>query len=174
MARAKKNETTVEETAPETAEGEATETTAAAEGPKRLDIINGRMPIPLVHLIRFDEVGSKDSEVAAKFFTSTGKVSDIKKNRNFQYVTEDMKFTQADIDAAKEFIARPSLNGNHIAEDVQAKISAALDTLPVDENAAAALTEARKATRATKPAKTEEAAPEEGEASEGGSLEDAM
>lgn len=167
MPRAKKNEaeTPVEDTAPETAEGQE------QEAPRRLDIINGRMPIPLVHLIRFNENG-KDSEIAATFFTSTGKVSDIKKNRNFQYVTEDMSFTQADIDAAKEFIGRPSLQGNHIPEEVQAKIVAALDTLPVDENAAAALTEARKAARASKP--KEEAAPEKEGASEEGSLEDAI
>ena len=169
MPRAKKNEAV--ETPSEDAAPESAEATQASEAPRRLDIINGRMPIPLVHLIRFDETG-KDSEIAAKFFTSTGKVSDIKKHRNFQYVTEDLKFTQADIDAAKEFITRPSLQGNHIAEEVQAKIVAALDTLPVDENAAAALTEARKAVRATTAKKTEPAKSEG--ASEEGSLEDAI
>lgn len=129
---------------------ENVETTAEQ---KRLDIINGRMPLPLVYLIRFDEGDLKDSEVAAKYFTSTGKVNDIRKGRNFAYITEETKFTKADIDGAMEFIKKPSLQGNHIADKTLTSIRKALRSLPVDEAAAAAITEARKAARkSAKPA----------------------
>ena len=157
----------------ETKTAEAEEATTEV---RRLDIINGRIPLPLVYMIRFEEGDAKDSEVAAKYFTSTGKVSDIRKNRNFAYITEETKFSSADITAAKEWLRRPSLQGNHIAEDVQAQVSKALDTLPVDDKAAEAITEARKAARkakATETAGASDAGGEEGKGDDGG-LSDAI
>jgi len=115
MPRSKKVEAVeeVEVTETETTE-EATEEKAPA-GPAKL--IRGRMPLPLVWHIRFKEsvetlekneegeevaVHKSDSAVAKDFFTTAGKIMDIRTNRNFKYLTEDTTFDQADIDAAKD------------------------------------------------------------------------
>ena len=55
-------------------------------------IIRGRMPIAVVYAIKFGI--NKDlpiSELAAMYGTTSGKIADIKKNYNFQYLTEDFK-----------------------------------------------------------------------------------
>jgi len=66
------------------------------------DIIRGRMPLPLVYVIRF--LDGKDSEgvVADRYRTTPGKVSDIRKNANFKYITLETKFSKEDIDKAVE------------------------------------------------------------------------
>lgn len=57
---------------------------------KALDILNGRMPLPIVYAIRFQEdAGAKNSELAKKYGTSVGKVFDIRKGSNFGYITKD-------------------------------------------------------------------------------------
>lgn len=71
-----------------------------------LPIVNGRLPLIFVHNIRFNEAGTANSELAKRYATSVGKVFDIKKGRNFAYVTEDFKPTQGDIDAANNWIAQ--------------------------------------------------------------------
>ena len=86
-----------------------TEATAEAETEGKLEaekkpaepvkLARGRMPAPLVAHIRFNEEGN-DSEIARKFFTTPGKINDIKKGRGFAYITKDTKFSKADIDAA--------------------------------------------------------------------------
>ena len=63
-------------------------------------IARGRMAAALVYVVKFNAEGN-DSELANKFATTPGKINDIKKDRNFKYVTKDMKFTQAEIDDAK-------------------------------------------------------------------------
>ena len=88
--------------------------TATAEARKRapaanfLPIVRGRLPLLFVHAIRFDKVlnamGNKD--LASKFATSVGKVFDIKKGRNFAYVTEDFKPSAEDVSAAEAWIAQ--------------------------------------------------------------------
>lgn len=80
--------------------------TPAKRAPKNpdniLDIINGRLPLPLVHMIRFDALGAMSTAEAAKAFgTSVGKVFDIKKNRNFDYITKDYKPAADEVAAAK-------------------------------------------------------------------------
>lgn len=139
------------------------ENTEGTEGTEKkekvlLDIINGRMPLALVYLIRFEETAEKDAELATKYKTSNGKISDIRKNRNFGYVTEDMDFAQADIDAARAYLEKATLKGNTFSSDEVDSITSMLDTLPVSDEAASKITEARKAAR-----KSKEAAPAEGE-----------
>lgn len=131
------------------------ETTAPEKKEKvLLDIINGRMPLPLVYIIRFEEsADAKDSELAAKYKTSVGKISDIRKNRNFGYITEGLAFTQADVDGANAYLAKTTLKGNSFTDDEKNDITSKLDALPVDDAAAAAITEARKANRKTSPKK---------------------
>lgn len=71
------------------------------------NIIQGRMPVAVVHLLRFgNSKGGATKDLAAKFGTTVGKVDDVKKNRNFAYVVEDTKFTQAQIDEGCEWLKR--------------------------------------------------------------------
>ena len=58
------------------------------ETPKA-DIIRGRMPLPIVHMIKFAAEDATDGALATKFRTTNGKVSDIRKERNFGYIKED-------------------------------------------------------------------------------------
>lgn len=74
---------------------EAAEVKAKVE---REPIINGRMPVAVVHLARFGNTKSDATkDQAAKFGTTVGKIDDIKKNRNFAYVAEDTKFTDEQV-----------------------------------------------------------------------------
>ena len=71
------------------------------------NIIQGRMPVAVVHLLRFgNSKGGATKELAVKFGTTVGKVDDVKKNRNFAYVVEDTRFTQAQIDEGLEWLQR--------------------------------------------------------------------
>lgn len=66
-----------------------------------VDIIRGRMPLPMVHLIRFGEAAdTTDGALAKKYRTTPGKINDIRKSRNFGYIVEEDKFTKEQIDAA--------------------------------------------------------------------------
>ena len=71
------------------------------------NIIQGRMPVAVVHLLRFgNSKGGATKELAVKFGTTVGKVDDVKKNRNFAYVVEETRFTQAQIDEGCEWLKR--------------------------------------------------------------------
>lgn len=71
-----------------------------------LPIVRGRLPLVFVHAVRFDAVigamGNKD--IASKFATSVGKVFDIKKGRNFSYITAEYKPSAEDLSAAQAWI----------------------------------------------------------------------
>lgn len=73
---------------------------------KNPDIIKGRMPAAVVHLLRFGYKDLSTKDAAAKFGTTVGKVDDVKKNRNFAYVVEDTKFTDAQIAEGIEWLKR--------------------------------------------------------------------
>lgn len=71
------------------------------------NIIQGRMPVAVVHLLRFGSMkASTTKEAAAKFGTTVGKVDDVKKNRNFAYVTEEVAFTQDQLNEGIEWLKR--------------------------------------------------------------------
>lgn len=71
------------------------------------NIIQGRMPVAVVHLMRFgSNKGGATKDLAAKFGTTVGKVDDVKKSRNFAYVVEDTKFTEAQIAEGTEWLKR--------------------------------------------------------------------
>lgn len=80
------------------------EAATAAEAPKEkvlANIVRGVMPVALVARIKFDEKNvEKDADVAKLYGTTSGKVSDIRKGRNFAYLTEDFVPTQEQKDAA--------------------------------------------------------------------------
>lgn len=74
---------------------------------KNPDIIAGRMPVAVVHLLRFgNSKGGATKDLAAKFGTTVGKVDDVKKSRNFAYVVEDTKFTAPQIEEGIEWLKR--------------------------------------------------------------------
>lgn len=96
--------TTGEAAAPAT----TTEVRKRAEPTNFLPIVRGRLPLLFVHAIRFDKVLNvmQNKDLAAKFATSVGKVFDIKKGRNFSYVTEGFKPSAEDVAAAEAWIAQ--------------------------------------------------------------------
>lgn len=71
----------------------------AAEGetqkaPPR-EIIRGRMPVAVVALVRFGSMKDQPTKATAEAFgTTVGKIDDIRKNRNFAYVTEEFVPTE--------------------------------------------------------------------------------
>ena len=70
-------------------------------------IINGRMPVAVVAQIRFGNDKTEPTKVLAdKYGTTVGKIDDIKKGRNFAYVTADFAPTQAQIDEGLEWLQR--------------------------------------------------------------------
>ena len=93
---------------PASTDGTAAEARKRAPAANFLPIVRGRLPLLFVHAIRYDKVlnamGNKD--LATKFGTSVGKVFDIKKGRNFAYVTESYKPTAEDVAAAEAWIGQ--------------------------------------------------------------------
>ena len=82
-----------------------TKARAPKDPAKALDILNGRMPLPIVYAIRFQEdAGAKNSELAVKYGTSVGKVFDIRKGSNFGYITKDYLPSAEELAAARAHI----------------------------------------------------------------------
>lgn len=90
----------------EVTENEVEETAKAPAAPARM--CKGTMPSLLVWFIRFHEEGSV-SEIAKKYFTTAGKITDITKGNNQKYIVEQMKWSEEDI---KESIA--TINENFV------------------------------------------------------------
>ncbi len=71
------------------------------------NIIQGRMPVAVVHLMRFgSDKNMATKDLAVAFGTTVGKVDDVKKNRNFAYVTEATRFTDEQIAEGIEWLKR--------------------------------------------------------------------
>lgn len=122
--------------------GETAEASGAApkkRGPKvnLLNIVRGRLPLALVACIRFHEPADKsNNDLAKKYGTSVGKIFDIRKGRNFGYVTADYKVTDEDLKAAEAWAKSAEAHGGDTAA-----IMAAVDKLTkasADEAAAQA------------------------------------
>jgi hypothetical protein len=69
------------------------------------------MPTPLVWFLKFHEDKENKSAVAKKYFTTPGKVSDIQTDANQKYVVENMKFSDDELNAAREAIAANFVRG---------------------------------------------------------------
>lgn len=70
-------------------------TTPADKAPPK-EIIRGRMPVAVVALARFGSLKDGATKAQADAFgTTVGKIDDIRKNRNFAYVTAEFKPTAA-------------------------------------------------------------------------------
>lgn len=103
--------------------------------PKK-EIIKGRMPVAVVALARFGNTkGESTKALATLFGTTVGKIDDIKKNRNFSYVTEAFKPTQEQKDSGIAWLK----SHPYYDEAGTDKLVSELDSLPVatDEEAAA-------------------------------------
>ena len=124
------------------------------------NIIQGRMPVAVVHLLRFgNSKGGATKELAVKFGTTVGKVDDVKKNRNFAYVVEDTRFTQAQIDEGLEWLKRHPKYDESGVDDLVVELESY--TVATDEEAKA-FEAARTAARG-QPTKTKD-----GEIADGG------
>ncbi len=136
-------------------------------GPKvnLLNIVRGRMPLACVAAIRFKVPADvSNAEVAKVFGTSVGKVFDIRKGRNFGYITEDYKPSEQDIKDAEAWAKQAGAEA--IGGD-EAKIMAAVDKLG-KASAEEATAQAAKITAArSKGPRTPKAKPEGGEAAAG-------
>ena len=110
---------------------------AAEKAPPR-EIIRGRMPVAVVAMARFGS--SKDLAVKAQaelFGTTVGKIDDIRKNRNFAYVTDAFRPTEAQKADAKAWLEKhPTGAADLIAE---------LEAVPVASAEEAAAFEAARA-----------------------------
>ena len=82
-----------------------TKVRAPKDPSKALDILNGRMPLPIVYAIRFQEdAGAKNSDLAKKYGTSVGKVFDIRKGSNFGYIDNNYRPSAEELAAARAHI----------------------------------------------------------------------
>lgn len=103
-----------------------TNKTQKAEETQKADIIRGRIPLPMVYLIRFEEPeDTTDGALAVKYQTTVGKVSDIRKRRNFGYILED--YRPSSEDKAKAMDWANKINDEVSREDVVEMI----ESLPV-------------------------------------------
>ena len=135
-----------------------TSTAAEAAVEKKINtaIINGRMPVAVVAQIRFgNNKGDATKALADMYGTTVGKIDDIKKNRNFAYVTADFKPTAA---MNEEGVAWLQRHPKFSTGSVDAVITE-LETTPEAEEAdAAAFAAARKVAKA-QPTVTKEGEP---------------
>lgn len=148
--------------AAEAAENE--ESTPAPSGPAA-GIARGRMHAALVYAIKFQSGEAKDGEIARKFATTPGKVNDIRKNRNFKYVTEDLSFTSAEVqEAIDRFTASVNADNSTVAEDDRAVViedaTAALNQVPTTDGESQ-LADVRKAERKPRGKSAEDAEAED-------------
>ena len=93
---------------------------------KKPAIIRGRIALAIVYLIRFVEAAEQGTKaLAEKYGTTVGKIDDIRKNRNFAYVTEDVRFTEEQIKEAVNYIAA------HEDSDHAVVVTDMLNALPI-------------------------------------------
>ena len=121
---------------------EGAEVVEAIETPK-VEIIRGRMPVAVVAMIRFKEAETATAACAAKYRTTVGKVDDIKKGRNFGYISEDFQ-------PSEEQKAQAAAYLEQLSEENAASTLSVLDDMGIAEDGGASFEEARKAARKTK------------------------
>lgn len=118
---------------------------AAAEKKVNTAIINGRMPVAVVAQIRFGNHKAEATKALADMYgTTVGKIDDIKKNRNFAYVTADFKPTAA---MKEEGVAWLQRHPKFSTGSVDAVITELENAVEAEEVDAAAFAAARTAAR---------------------------
>ena len=121
---------------------EGAEVVEAVEVPK-VEILRGRMPVAVVAMIRYQEVETATAACAAKYRTTVGKIDDIKKGRNFGYISEDFQPSEEQKALAVEFLEQ--LIGDNALTTLDA-----LNAMGIAEDGGASFEEARKAARKSK------------------------
>ena len=124
------------------------------------NIIQGRMPVAVVHLARFGNTkANATKDQAVQFGTTVGKIDDIKKNRNFAYVVAETKLTEAQIAEGIEWLKRHPKYDEAKTDDLAVELDS---YVRATEDEAKAFEAARTAARG-QPTKTKE-----GEVANGG------
>ena len=68
---------------------------------KKIEILRGRMPLPIVYMIKFKSSEDETaSALAAKYRTTVGKISDVRKGANFGYVEKGYIASKEQIEKA--------------------------------------------------------------------------
>jgi len=121
-----------------------------------VEIIRGRMPVVVVALIRFGDNRNKTTkELATLFGTTVGKIDDIKKSRNFAYVTATFRPTAAQKTEGIEWLKRhpyyDKVNADSLINELDALPEASADETAAFE---AARTKARGQNTKTKTGET--------------------
>ena len=99
-----------------------------------LRLCKGQMPSPLVWFIKFHEPQDNRSTLAAKYFTTPGKISDIQTNANQKYIVANMVFTAEELEQARARIKENFVRGQ--ADVAQGKVVSTrqlANTQPGDE-----------------------------------------
>lgn len=124
----------------------------------KIDIIRGQMPLPIVHMIKTEDVGITDGTLAGKYRTTNGKINDIRQDKNFGYVVVGLYVpTVEEIAKAKAWAARHE--GVEIIAAVDALVAgSAEDRAKFDANKVA-IREAAKAAKTPAAPAAVEAAP---------------
>ena len=117
------------------------------------NIIQGRMPVAVVHLMRFGSDKNKATkDLAVAFGTTVGKVDDVKKSRNFAYVVEATRFTDEQIDEGINWLKR---HPNYDEANVDNLVNELESYTRATEEESKAFAEARTAARG-QPTKTKD------------------
>jgi hypothetical protein len=117
------------------------------------EIIRGRMPVAVVYLARFGNQKDSATKAAAdKFGTTVGKIDDIKKNRNFAYVTTNFRPTADQKTQALEWLKR---HPHYDAQNVDDLVNE-LEAVPMATAEEAAAFEAARVTARGQNVKTKE------------------
>lgn len=87
-------------------DAQAAEGTETKTGGRQNGILTGRIPVPFVYLVRFNEDSEQtDSDLAVKYCTTPGKINDIRRGAGFPYVTKELVITQEDINEARRQVS---------------------------------------------------------------------
>lgn len=140
-AATQKDETELDDLVESAGDEDSGEETEKPEKPV-VDIIRGRMPVAIAALIKFhSDKDDKDADLAAKYRTTNGKISDLRQNRNFAYVTADFKPDAAMVEAANAYADQ--------LEDADGVKAAIAELGEATKEEAEAFAQSRKSTRKT-------------------------
>lgn len=85
------------------------------------EIIRGRMPVAVVALARFGTTKDLATKAQADAFgTTVGKIDDIRKNRNFAYVTADFRPTEQQKADGKAWLERHPTGAEALIAELEA------------------------------------------------------
>lgn len=123
-------------------QNEAVESNKPVE--QAVDIIRGRMPLPIVQCIKLESADIADNALAKKYRTTAGKISDIRKGRNFEYISKTTVFSGDQLNDAVQYAEQLDSESEAAVKKVVSKMK------PGSAEDEAKLKDARIAARKTK------------------------